>query len=209
MGMPKVDGKPYDRQQVQGETLDNITIAALAVAESRLGYDLTVIQGSYTGGAVPQSGGTHDGGGAVDLAAYDWDGKYGKVAVLRRIGFDAWHRPQNWDGNGGGEHIHAVLAGNNKLSPEAQSQVAQYKAHTNGLADHGPDTFPYHPDGREFTEDDYRDFRTSQNAAARRRDKRKAALMHALRSLVRLRKLTDDRRDKAAVQRTIATLRKH
>src|SRR3954447_2287377 len=98
MAMPQVNGKPYDKQQVQGETLDNLTIAALATAESRLGYDLTVIQGSYNAGGVPQSAGTHDGGGAVDLAAYDWDGKHGKVATLRRIGFAAWHRPPNWDG---------------------------------------------------------------------------------------------------------------
>jgi hypothetical protein len=84
MGMPKVDGHAYEKQQVQGHTLNNRTVAMLTDVESRLGYDLTVLQGSYNAGGVSQSAGTHDGGGAVDLAPYDWKNK---VAALRRVGF--------------------------------------------------------------------------------------------------------------------------
>src|ERR1041385_6860477 len=105
MSMPKVDGRPYERQQVQGHTLDNRTIAMLTEAESRLGYSLTILQGSFNG-SVSQSAGAHDGGGAVDLTAYDWQSK---VRVLRRIGFAAWYRPVIpgvW-----GEHVHAIANG--------------------------------------------------------------------------------------------------
>ena len=72
------------------KTVDWKTRAALEEAERRLGYPLTVVQGSYNTGGVPASGPTHDGGGVVDLQPFDWQRK---VRVLRDIGFAAWHRP--------------------------------------------------------------------------------------------------------------------
>jgi GH25 family lysozyme M1 (1,4-beta-N-acetylmuramidase) len=111
------------------------TRAALEEAERRLGYTLTLFQGSYNT-TVKASGGTHDGGGVVDLAPADHEHK---VKVLRAIGFAAWYRPKtvDWD-----PHIHAVLVGHEKLSPEAQRQVVQYRNGTNGLKSRAPDATP-------------------------------------------------------------------
>jgi hypothetical protein len=129
--------KPYDLVQRQGKTLDALTASALDAAEQELGYPLTIVQGSYNAGGVAASGGTHDGGGVVDLVAFD---AARKVKVLRSLGFAAWHRtPAQGPWN---EHIHAVLIGNEKLSRSARDQVAAYLSGRNGLrngaADDGP-----------------------------------------------------------------------
>lgn len=128
---------PYDRTTYDGKTVDWLTRAALEATAKRLGYDLTVVQGSYNTGGVSASAGTHDGGGAVDLSPWDWQNK---VRELRRTGFAAWHRPAIpgvWN-----EHIHAVLIGNRKLAPAARVQVDEYLRGENGLANHGPDDGP-------------------------------------------------------------------
>ncbi|WP_372728201.1 GH25 family lysozyme [Nocardioides sp.] len=112
------------------------TRAALAEAERRLGYPLTIVQGSYNRGGVAASGGTHDGGGVVDLKSWDWQRK---VRVLRSIGFAAWYRPTVsglW-----GAHIHAVLIDHGRLSSSAANQVAAYRAGRDGLRSNAPDTF--------------------------------------------------------------------
>lgn len=137
--------KPYDKTTHGGKVVDVITHQALCAVEKKLGYELTILQGSYNKGRVGASAGTHDGGGAVDLAPYDWERK---VRALRQVGFAAWHRPAIpgvW-----GEHIHAILIGNQKLSPAAQGQVIDYRNRRDGLAGNGPDTFPFHPDGVVF-----------------------------------------------------------
>lgn len=135
---------PYDRTSIRdGKTLDKLTHYALLTVEHRLGYrplSLTVLQGSYNKGGVGASAGTHDGGGAVDLTPAEWQGK---VHALRAVGFAAWHRPAIpglW-----GEHVHAVLIGNDKLSPAARDQVQAYRDHRDGLADNAPDP-SWHPD---------------------------------------------------------------
>jgi len=141
---------PYDRTTYGGHTVDWLTRAALEATALRLGYDLTVLQGSYNTGGVSASAGTHDGGGAVDLAPADWQNK---VREMRRTGFAAWHRPELWV-NGKkvwGEHIHCVLIGNRKLSPAAQVQVAEYLRGEDGLADHRPDDGP-----RDFVNNRFR-----------------------------------------------------
>jgi hypothetical protein len=130
---------PYDLTTHDGKRVDWLTKAALLAAEKRLGYTLTVYQGSYNAGAVKASGGTHDGGGAVDLAAFDHERK---VRVLRSIGFAAWYRPELpgvW-----GPHIHAVLIGNLKLSDAAKKQVVAYRDFRDGLAGNKPDS-TWHP----------------------------------------------------------------
>lgn len=134
---------PYAHTTYDGFTVNRRTKAILTVAADRLGYDdgLTLFQGSYNPGGVGASGGTHDGGGAADLSPFEWRRK---VRVLRDLGGAAWHRPELpgvW-----GEHVHVVFAGDRQLSPEARGQVAQYEAHTDGLAGHGPDLFAHHPD---------------------------------------------------------------
>jgi len=112
------------------------TRAALEEAQRRLGYPLTIVQGSYNHGGVSASAGTHDGGGVVDLLAWDWRNK---VRVLRSLGFAAWHRPTIrglW-----GEHIHAVLIDHGRLSSSAAAQVASYRAGRDGLKGNRPDPF--------------------------------------------------------------------
>lgn len=133
---------PYAITAHDGKRVDEITHQALLAAEKELGYELTIVQGSYNGGKVSASAGTHDGGGVVDLAPWDAERK---VRVLRSIGFAAWHRPKIeglW-----GSHIHAVLIGNRRLSDSANRQVQAYLAGRNGLANNGPDDGP-----REFTD---------------------------------------------------------
>ena len=126
--------QPYTLTTHDGKTVDELTHQALLECERRLGYELTIVQGSYNKGKVGASAGTHDGGGVVDLAPWDWQHK---VHVLRAVGWAAWHRPAIpglW-----GEHIHAVLIGNVKMSPSAANQVVAYRNGRNGLADNAPD----------------------------------------------------------------------
>jgi len=131
---------PYALTTRNGKVVDEITHQALIECEKLLGYDLTIVQGSYNAGKVEASAGTHDGGGVVDLLPWDWERK---VRVLRAVGFAAWHRPAVkgvW-----GEHIHAVLIGNKKLAPSAARQVVAYRDHRDGLKSNLPDP-TWHPD---------------------------------------------------------------
>lgn len=139
--------KPYAKTTHGGKVVDEITHQALLAVEKRLGYSpgsLTILQGSYNAGGVAASGGTHDGGGVVDLSAVNWQAK---VHALRAVGFAAWYRPELWQ-NGvrvWGAHIHAVLIGNEKLSDAARAQVADYYKGLDGLAGRRPDN-TWHPD---------------------------------------------------------------
>jgi hypothetical protein len=137
---------PYALTTHDGKTVDEITHQALIECERRLGYPLTIVQGCYQaldgkGNDVSASAGTHDGGGVVDLAPFDWRRK---VRVLREVGFAAWHRTP--DQGPWGEHIHAVLIGNEKLAPSAARQVSDFLATPprDGLAGHAIDD-TFHP----------------------------------------------------------------
>ncbi|HYJ67250.1 MAG TPA: hypothetical protein VEX15_06255 [Nocardioidaceae bacterium] len=126
----------YERFTFRGATLDRMTIAALLCAEKRLGYSMTIIQGSYNRGGVGASGGTHDGGGAVDLVWFDIRRKNRQ---LRKANFAGWPRrtlPGEWS-----RHWHGILIGNDKASPEAKDQVRAYRNGRDGLASNGPDTW--------------------------------------------------------------------
>ena len=105
----------YDRVTFHGKSVDKWTRAALLACEKELGYELTIVQGSFNKG-VGASAGTHDANGVVDLLAWD---HVNKVKALRRNGFAAWYRPtlkNVWS-----EHIHAVLINNAKAAPLARS----------------------------------------------------------------------------------------
>jgi hypothetical protein len=126
----------YERYTFRGEKLDRMTIAALMCAEKRLGYAMNIVQGSYNPGGVGASGGTHDGGGAVDLVWYDIRRKNRQ---LRKANFAGWPRrtlPGEWE-----RHWHGILIGNDKASREAKAQVVAYRNGRNGLANNGPDTW--------------------------------------------------------------------
>lgn len=146
LGGPKPKPKPepnvpnaYDRISSRGVTLNRRTDAMLTEMERRLGYPLSVTQGSYHAGFNP-SGGTHDGGGAVDLANYDWENK---VRVGRDVGFAIWHRTA--DQGDWNDHLHGIAIGDKELSSAAADQVDDYYAHKDGLYYHRPDNTP-HPD---------------------------------------------------------------
>lgn len=118
----------YEIVTFHGKRVDKYTRAALLAVEKELGYELTIVQGSYNAGGVSASAGTHDGGGVVDLAPTD---RENKVKALRKHGFAAWYRPTLpgvW-----GAHIHAVLIGNAKLSRSAANQVTAYRNRRDGL----------------------------------------------------------------------------
>lgn len=96
-------------------------------------------QGSYSGG-VGASAGTHDGGGAIDIAAEDMSAAQ-RVEVetaMRRVGFAAWIRSP--DQGGWPWHLHGIAVACPDLSRPAADQVNDYCAGRNGLANNGPDT---------------------------------------------------------------------
>lgn len=136
----------FDKVTFRGRLMDRKTQAFLQAMEAELGYQLTVAQGCYNPGGVEASGGTHDGGGVVDLAAYDWERK---VKVAADLGGFPYHRldlPGVW-----GEHIHVGIRDHGRLSPAAQAQQADWDARPprDGLADHAL-WHGYHP-GRQIT----------------------------------------------------------
>jgi len=84
-------------------------------------------------GGAAASGGTHADGGAYDTK-YLGDAA---IWVARQMGADAtWHRPYNWDGRGGMEHVHGVLTGCPHNGPAAY-QIAAVDAGFNGLGLNG------------------------------------------------------------------------
>src|SRR5690606_18996527 len=123
--------------------VDSRTHAKLRAAERRLGFPLTIVQGSYRGGAgAKASAGTHDRGGVVDIRT--WDLPAGMtpqqvVRVLRECGLIAWYRTKT---QGFDPHIHAIDYGNPDLAPSAARQVAAWEQGRNGLASNGPDDGP-------------------------------------------------------------------
>lgn len=125
----------------RGYQFDQSSINKMELAEKYIGVTLAFAQGSYSSG-VAASGGTHDGGGAADVECLGDSTalKVKKVHYIRACFGIAWHRPYNWDGAGGGEHIHCIEIGNPNLSPAAQSQVTQWNQGDNGLANHGADS---------------------------------------------------------------------
>lgn len=143
MSDPRLTGTgrlmPWARPSWRGRTnVDALTIACIEHAEQLAGHRFTVTQGSYqAGGGDPNSAGTHDAGGVVDLR---WTGRRGDVHALRAAGMAAWHRTPAqgpWP-----DHIHAVVIGHPLLAPAAARQVADYLAGRDGLADNRPDPGP-------------------------------------------------------------------
>ena len=132
---------PYARTTWRGKPFDNRTVSALKWAERhwlevapKKRKPWALYQGSYSTGASPNSKGTHDGGGAVDVDVRGMNHRQKRAAVkwLRRAGFAAWLRPRmsdTWP-----EHIHAILRGHRNASDGAKSQCRSYDAHRDGLA---------------------------------------------------------------------------
>lgn len=138
---------PWGIVTFRGWKMSRYTAAAIRVLEEHLGYELTIVQGPYHKG-VSGSAGTHDLDGVIDLAPYR---ARRKCAVARRNSWAMWIRPYNWDGKGGGRHLHGCLL---KAKPMAelakwQRDVA-YPNHWDGLSGNNHDNFPVHPELARF-----------------------------------------------------------
>lgn len=97
-----------------------------------------MVQGSYSS-SVSASGGTHDGGGAIDLRTWQHTKTdvVKMVKALRMAGFAAWKR--GFGGDNFDPHIHAIAIGDRQLSSGARNQVAEYFRGGDGLIGSAPD----------------------------------------------------------------------
>jgi endonuclease/exonuclease/phosphatase family metal-dependent hydrolase len=136
----------YEKIKWRGFTFDRYTRFNIEAVERALGFVLWIVQGSYNAGGVAASAGTHDGGGAADFSVRGMTAATiaQVVKALRKQGFAAWYRPPNWDGRGGGAHIHAELIGNAQASAGAKAQWSAFRRFLNGLANNGRD-LSWHP----------------------------------------------------------------
>jgi hypothetical protein len=106
-------------------------------------------------GGAKQSGGTHVDGGESDfypLTAFTQvDGEGGLVWLCRQMGADpTWHRPIDWDGHNGVEHVHSGLVGCPHNVAAAGYQLVDVRAGLNGLANRGKDDGPRPLSGRTW-----------------------------------------------------------
>jgi hypothetical protein len=100
-------------------------------------------------GGFSGSGGTHTGGGADDSEFIN----DAAIWVSRQMGADpTWHRPPNWDGDGGTEHVHRVLRGCPHLSSSARAQIVAVDNGGDGLRGDAPDNGPRPLSGRTWQE---------------------------------------------------------
>lgn len=127
----------YERIPIGYGVLNLRTLAMLdnaqrlySAAGGTMRFRQAVMQGSYNPGGVSASFGTHDGGGAVDLAVRDRQTRNVLSAeiplmldALRRAGFAAWLRDTNELYPGSPIHIHAIAIGDAELSEAAREQI--------------------------------------------------------------------------------------
>lgn len=123
-----------------GKRVNARTKSMLANADGKVSFSITLTQGSYTS-SNPDSAGTHDGGGVVDIAvnSLSTTQRWQLVKALRTVGFAAWLRTPD---QGFAYHVHAVAVADPDLSSQAQAQVHDYYFGKNGLASHAGDNTP-------------------------------------------------------------------
>lgn len=143
----KVLPTPYQRVSWRGVTLNRRTRDAVLWAEKKSGVRVVPAQGSYNKGGVAASGGTHDGGGAIDCSVrgLSTSQRNALVRALKDAGFAAWYReplPGVW-----GAHIHAIATGDKELAVGARAQVLSFDAGKDGLRGNRPDP-TYRPSPR-------------------------------------------------------------
>ncbi len=139
---PKAD---YRRVRFRGVLLNKRTVELFTRAEAIMvshfkhrKFQFVISQGSYHEGYGP-SGGTHDGGGSIDVQTrgYPKDLVDDMVRALRIAGFAAWSRGRGQDPFP--PHIHGIAIGDKEASAGAKSQVGDYADGENGLSNHAPD----------------------------------------------------------------------
>lgn len=126
--------------QITARQRDALRWAEKQVQKKFPGVTLLPAQGSWSS-SVAASGSTHSGSGAVDIRTVMLTDEQRKAVVvaLKKAGQAAWFRPVNWDGRGGGQHIHAIDRRTTGESSSAKWQVGQYDAGKNGLSNAAPD----------------------------------------------------------------------
>jgi hypothetical protein len=136
----------------RGVLLDTRTADMMDEVVRLCGPDVIIrpTQGSYAGGGVQASAGTHDGGGALDLAGQD-AGMTGAMRntirdAQRQVGFASWVRSPSQSDWPWHIHAEAVQPGGKYdqgcLSSGAAGQVVDYYEGRNGLASGAPDDGP-------------------------------------------------------------------
>lgn len=127
----------YSRVWINGVQLNARTVAMLDHAQQLysaqggvIDLRLALTQGSYNAGGVAASFGTHDAGGAVDIAVrsrVNWAILYDElqplIDALRVAGFAAWVRETDELYPGSVIHIHAIAVGDQELSVKARAQI--------------------------------------------------------------------------------------
>lgn len=129
------------RTSHSGQPVNQRTADMLAEADDKVGWKITVTQGSYQGCSEASSC-THAGGGALDISVSELstEQRWKTVKALREVGFAAWLRtPEQADWP---YHIHAIAIGDTDTHREAADQIADYHAGKNGLAGHAADDTP-------------------------------------------------------------------
>ena len=115
-------------------TLNRRTHVMFQEVEHRLGFNLTIVKGSYLA-AFPggKSAHTHDKGGVLDARTWNLtdEQRNNALAVARQVGFIAWYRTKK-DGDFD-PHMHWVARGDAELHDEAQAQVDDAAGGLNGL----------------------------------------------------------------------------
>lgn len=121
--------------------MDENSIPSLLMAEKKSGIRIRPTQGGYNAGGVTASAGTHDGGAVIDISTTGLSSRQitSLLRWLRLCGWAAWYRTP---AQGFIRHIHAVRIGDASAARGARSQVEDYKAGRNGLANRGRDDGP-------------------------------------------------------------------
>jgi hypothetical protein len=125
----------------------------LASADLTVPWRIQVSQGSYCwlekSGCAAASGGTHDGGGTIDIKVSGLTStqRWRTVQAMRSVGFAAWLRSPSQCGGCWPYHIHAVAIGDTDLWQKNgrygnRDQVADYFVGRNGLSGHAGDNTP-------------------------------------------------------------------
>jgi len=123
-----------------GKRVNTRTADMLRAADATLSWSITLTQGSYNS-SNPDSAGTHDGGGVVDISvsSLSTTQRWQTVKALRTVGFAAWLRTPS---DGFDYHIHANGISDPDMSRPARNQVHDYYFGRNGLANHAADNTP-------------------------------------------------------------------
>lgn len=157
----------YDVEQLGYARLNERTLFMLDNAQriydsyggsSLVNFRQLITQGSYNTGGVAASFGTHDGGGAVDIAVrspVDWSIMENElvpmVQALRIAGFAAWVRDTGELYPNSPIHIHAIAIGDADASPIAKEQVSSYYGYFSGY--NGLPPVDYAADGESPLDD--------------------------------------------------------